>query len=132
MALTIRNLSITVLLLAGLMLVPGAALGARDVYVIPVADAIGPGVADFIEKGIDTAVKADAACVVIELDTPGGLAESMRKIVMAMYSSTIPVVVFVWFLRRMSRRRAATAPPPTPTPAPEPAPVPDQPQDATD
>ena len=76
-----------------------------EVYIIKVADAIGPGVADFVKKGITKATDAGAACVVIELDTPGGLAESMRSIVMAIYGSKVPVAVFV----SPSGARAASA-----------------------
>jgi membrane-bound serine protease (ClpP class) len=67
-----------------------------EVYIIRVADAISPGTADFIKSGIKTAEENGAACVIIELDTPGGLAESMRLIVQDILGSRVPVVVFVY------------------------------------
>ncbi len=67
-----------------------------EVYIIQVADAISPGTADFINSGIKTAEENEAACVIIELDTPGGLAESMRLIVQNILASKVPVVVFVY------------------------------------
>ena len=67
-----------------------------EVYIIRVADAISPGTADFIKSGIKTAEENGAACVIIELDTPGGLAESMRLIVQNILASKVPVVVFVY------------------------------------
>ena len=76
-----------------------------EVYIIQVADAISPGTADFIKSGIEAAAENGAACVIIELDTPGGLAESMRTIVQNILSSRIPVVVFVY----PSGARAASA-----------------------
>ena len=76
-----------------------------EVYIIPVADAISPGTAEFIKSGIKTAEENDAACVIIELDTPGGLAESMRIIVQNILGSRVPVVVFV----APSGARAASA-----------------------
>lgn len=76
-----------------------------EVYIIPVADAISPGTAEFIKSGIKTAEENDAACVIIELDTPGGLAESMRIIVQNILGSKVPVVVFV----TPSGARAASA-----------------------
>ena len=76
-----------------------------EVYIIKVADAISPGTAEFIKSGIKTAEENEAACVIIELDTPGGLAESMRSIVQNILSSRIPVVVFVY----PSGARAASA-----------------------
>jgi membrane-bound serine protease (ClpP class) len=68
----------------------------NEVYIIQVADAISPGTADFIKSGIKTAEENRAACVIIELDTPGGLAESMRLIVQDILGSKVPVVVFVY------------------------------------
>jgi len=94
------------MMLMAMSLFVGATYAKSDiVYVIPVSDAISPGVADYVEKGIEKATEAGAACVVIELDTPGGLADSMREIVMAIYKSDIPVVVFV----SPSGARAASA-----------------------
>ncbi|MDX2448146.1 MAG: nodulation protein NfeD [Desulfobacterales bacterium] len=76
-----------------------------EIIIIPVSDAIGPGIADFIASGIVRADEQNAACVVIELDTPGGLAEAMREIVMSIYAAKTPVVVFV----SPSGARAASA-----------------------
>jgi len=69
--------------------------GKSGVYIIRVSDAISPAVSDFIIKGIAKASDEGAACIIIELDTPGGLAESMRKIVMAILGSKVPIVVYV-------------------------------------
>lgn len=65
------------------------------IYIIDVSAAIGPGIADYIQNGIRQADAERAACVVIRLNTPGGLAESMRDIVMAILASRVPVVVYV-------------------------------------
>ena len=72
-----------------------AAAESRDVYIVQIADAISPGTADYIKSSIKTAENRQAACIVIQLDTPGGLAESMRQIVQVILASRIPVVVFV-------------------------------------
>jgi membrane-bound serine protease (ClpP class) len=72
-----------------------AAAQQGDIYILTVADAISPGTAEFIESGIKTAEKNGAACIIIQLDTPGGLAESMRLIVQNILASRVPVVVFV-------------------------------------
>jgi len=76
-----------------------------EVYIIEVADAISPGTAEYIKSGIIKAEENGAACIIIELDTPGGLAESMRKIVQDILASRVPVVVFVY----PSGARAASA-----------------------
>ncbi len=77
----------------------------NEIFIIRVSDAIGPGVADFLKQGIKKASEENAACIIIELDTPGGLVESMRKIVMEIYGSKVPVVVYV----SPSGARAASA-----------------------
>jgi membrane-bound serine protease (ClpP class) len=89
-----------------------ALLGAKivkaepgDIYIIRIADAISPGTTEFIKSGIRTAEENGAACIIIELDTPGGLAESMRLIVQKILASRVPVVVFV----SPSGARAASA-----------------------
>ena len=92
----------TVLILTGYRM---AVAADRSVYLITVSDAISPGTADYIKSGIQKASDAGAACIIIELDTPGGLAESMRHIVMAIYASKIPVAVYV----SPSGARAASA-----------------------
>jgi membrane-bound serine protease (ClpP class) len=76
-----------------------------EVYIIQIADAISPGTAEFIKSGIATAGENGAVFVIIELDTPGGLAESMRDIVQSILNSRVPVVVFVY----PSGARAASA-----------------------
>lgn len=73
----------------------GQAAEENEIYIIQVNDAIGPGVADFLKSGIKQANEDSAACLIIELDTPGGLAESMRVIVKAILASSVPVVVYV-------------------------------------
>jgi len=67
-----------------------------DIYIIRIADAISPGTAEFIKSGIRKAEENAAACIIIELDTPGGLAESMRLIVQNILASRVPVVVYVY------------------------------------
>jgi membrane-bound serine protease (ClpP class) len=101
---TTKAMLLTLVLLCSLVTVP-AAESAGEIVVLQVNDAISPGVADFIETEILKANEDDAVCLIIELDTPGGLAESMRTIVKAILASRIPVVVFV----APSGARAASA-----------------------
>ncbi len=49
----------------------------------------------FISRAIDKAVEEGAILVVIELDTPGGLLDSTRKIVEELLEAPLPVVVYV-------------------------------------
>lgn len=81
------------LLLAGTLV--AQAESQPPVDVIPLHAAINPITANFVEHGIRQAQDDRAAAAIIEMDTPGGLDTSMRQIVRAMTSSSVPVVVFV-------------------------------------
>ncbi len=93
------NMKTKIFLIAILALVllgvNGFAAEQSEIYIIRIADAISPGTAEFIKSGIKTAEENGAACIIIELDTPGGLAESMRLIVQNILASKVPVIVFV-------------------------------------
>ncbi|HET7896968.1 MAG TPA: nodulation protein NfeD, partial [Flavisolibacter sp.] len=45
---------------------------------------------------IQKAAKENAVCVLLRLNTPGGLLKSTRNIVGAIFSSPVPVIVYVW------------------------------------
>ncbi len=81
------------------------AAGAKEIVVVNLADPIGPAMAEFIDDALSQVTTTDTACVIITLDTPGGLVESMRKIVQSIYASPVPVVVYV----SPSGARAASA-----------------------
>jgi membrane-bound serine protease (ClpP class) len=103
-----RNRSITVSLFVALLLllsIRSVDAGSASVYLVRVTGAISPGNADFLGSAIHKANAEGAGCLVVMLDTPGGLAESMRKMVMAIYESRIPVIVYV----APSGARAASA-----------------------
>ena len=65
------------------------------VFVLKVEDAISPPISEYIHDGIQTALQENAECVVIKLNTPGGLLKSTRVIVSDILESKIPVVVYV-------------------------------------
>jgi len=77
----------------------------NEIYIIKVSGSINPAVVEFLKKGINKASVDRVSCIIIEIDTPGGLAESMREIVMAMFASRVPVVTYV----SPSGARAASA-----------------------
>ncbi len=78
---------------------------SRTVHVIRINGPINPLAAEYILDSIDEATDAEAECLIIELDTPGGLMESTRIITKAMLGSEIPVVIYV----SPSGARAASA-----------------------
>ncbi len=74
-----------------------AALSQQNslVYVIKIDGSINPSTSDYIHKSIEEAKNNKAECLVIELNTPGGLLKSTRYIVSDILTSPIPVIVFV-------------------------------------
>ena len=68
---------------------------AQRVIVIKIDGTINPASSGYIERGIETAEKENAACLIIALNTPGGLLKSTRVIVENIMKSTVPVVVYV-------------------------------------
>ena len=67
----------------------------QQVALIEVDGAIGPATAHYIERAIDHAGQSGAACLVIRLNTPGGLLDSTQQIVQALLASPVPTVVYV-------------------------------------
>ncbi len=60
-----------------------------------VEGAINPVTAEFIHDGIQKAARENAECLVIHINTPGGLLKSTRVIVSDILSSPVPVIVYV-------------------------------------
>src|ERR1700722_7149620 len=72
-----------------------AATRAAQVGLIKINGAIGPATANYISRALGLAANQNDECLVIELNTPGGLANSMDDIVQEFYASRVPVVVYV-------------------------------------
>ncbi len=84
---------IAVLLIAqGLLL---CAEESHPVFLLKVTGTIDPALARYVTRGLEEAREAQASAVVIQLDTPGGLDGSMRKIVQGILNSPVPVIVYV-------------------------------------
>lgn len=65
------------------------------IFLIEVDGIINPATAKFIIESIDQAQEKGAQGIIIQLDTPGGLMESMRIIVKRILTANIPVIVYV-------------------------------------
>lgn len=72
-----------------------AYLFAQKVISIKLEGTINPASAAFIEKSIENACREKAECIIIHLNTPGGLLKSTRTIVSNILESPVPVVVYV-------------------------------------
>lgn len=106
-----RICTATMFLLAGLCISVSAIARQQRVQAHPGVvvllsynGAISPASAEYITRGIAEAQSRGQA-VILELDTPGGLDSSMRKIIQAEMNSAVPVIAFV----APSGARAASA-----------------------
>jgi membrane-bound serine protease (ClpP class) len=102
-----RNKVLLILSILFLLAPVSAALSQEKepVYTIEVDGIINPATAKFIVDSVEQATQQGGQCLIIQLDTPGGLMESMRLIVKKMLASNIPVIVYV----APSGARAASA-----------------------
>jgi membrane-bound serine protease (ClpP class) len=88
---------ITLATLALLLTGPGRTGGeaVEKVCVARVQGTIGPATASYLARAIGEAAGQGAQCLVIELDTPGGLLDSTKQIVQSFLRSPVPTVVYV-------------------------------------
>src|SRR4030043_231379 len=71
------------------------AFAGGEVIIMELDGSINPGSAYYTVRGIEDAEAMGAALIIIQMDTPGGLATSMRTMVKAIMNSMVPVVVYV-------------------------------------
>lgn len=68
---------------------------AAQLFVVTIDGSINPASANYLIGAIDRAEKENAAAILIELDTPGGLVSATQDIIKAMLNSGVPTIVFV-------------------------------------
>lgn len=73
----------------------GSATPSVQIDVLRVDGTIVPAVASYIDRGISKAESHQAAAVIIELNTPGGLLSTTESIVNRILDAEVPVVVYV-------------------------------------
>ena len=80
---------------ATVLAVPGQPASAGMVAQIALDGPIGPAAAEYFDDASQRAVADGAVAIVLRLDTPGGLADSMRQIIASMLACRLPVLVYV-------------------------------------
>ncbi len=68
---------------------------SAEVLKIVVDDTIQPITQEYISRAIDEAQRRGDQAVLIEINTPGGLVDSTRRIIEKITSSQVPVIVYV-------------------------------------
>jgi len=70
-------------------------LHATTVGLVQVKGAIGPATASYIDRALNLATARGDSCLILQLDTPGGLLDSTKEIVQKFYDAKIPILVYV-------------------------------------
>ena len=68
---------------------------SAEVLKIVIDDTVQPITQEYISRAVDEAQRRNDLAVLIELNTPGGLVDSTRRIIESITSSKVPVIVYV-------------------------------------
>ena len=75
---------------------PVYATTPSKVYVIQIDDKIiSPVIQEYIESAIKKSEKEGAECLILELDTPGGLLPTTRLIVKDIMNAQVPIITYI-------------------------------------
>jgi len=88
-------LFLILLLTASIITAEDNILQQKEIWVLEYDGVINPVAASYIGDNIDAAEKAGAECLILEMDTPGGLMTSMRDIIKMILNSEIPITVYI-------------------------------------
>src|SRR5918996_715563 len=90
-----KSLRVLPALIAALVVVPAAAAQTPRVLAIHFDNDVNPVTADYVVGELERAERDGFDAAVIVVDTPGGLAESMRDIYQKELALKVPVIVYV-------------------------------------
>ncbi len=65
------------------------------VYIIPIKKMIEPALLYVVRRGVDEAVREEAAAIIFEMDTPGGAVNAAKEIIGVIGNTDIPTYTFI-------------------------------------
>ncbi len=71
------------------------ASASSKIYLAELNGTVSAQMEDFVQQAISKSEQDEADLIIFQLDTPGGLVEAMRGIVLSIVNSRVPVIVFV-------------------------------------
>jgi membrane-bound serine protease (ClpP class) len=74
---------------------PAVDLAVRSCAAINITSSINPGSSDYLQSSIDRAHRESMGCLIVQLNTPGGLLKATREIVHKLLTAPLPVAVWV-------------------------------------
>jgi membrane-bound serine protease (ClpP class) len=83
-----------IVLLLSLVLAPSP-IFSQKAHVIKIDGSINPASSGFLHRAVQEATEKQAECLIIELNTPGGLLKSTRMMVSDILEAQIPIIVYV-------------------------------------
>jgi membrane-bound serine protease (ClpP class) len=70
-------------------------VASAEILKIVVDDTIQPVTEEYISRGVDEAARRGDQALLLEMNTPGGLVDSTRKIIEKITTSSVPVIIYV-------------------------------------
>ena len=68
---------------------------SAEILKLDLNDVVHPITAEYVIQGIAQAEAEQSVAIILQLSTPGGLDDSMRKIIEKILTSKVPIIVFV-------------------------------------
>lgn len=71
------------------------AQGEHEVLILRASGPLTPAMAEYLDRGIQTAEEREAEALVFQLDTPGGQVDLMSRMVQSIRASQVPIVIYI-------------------------------------
>ena len=67
----------------------------KEIWVLTIDGVINPVAASYLRENLRSAENYNVECLILQMDTPGGLMSSMRDIIKEILNSEVPVAVYI-------------------------------------